>query len=92
MKTDTSWLNTFRQSDLTHFEQTSFPSQRLEDWRYTNVSAIEKKQFALASQIEKLDDNAKSRLDAFTLNDCYHGIFIDGFFQASLSTLPESIT
>ena len=51
MKTDTSWLNTFRQSDLTHFEQTSFPSQRLEDWRYTNVSAIEKKQFALASQV-----------------------------------------
>ncbi|MEN9898840.1 MAG: Fe-S cluster assembly protein SufD [Pseudomonadota bacterium] len=92
MKTDMSWLSDFRHNTLAQFEQSGFPSQRLEDWRYTNVSAIEKKQFALASQSEKLDDHAKHRLATFTLKDCYHCVFVDGFFQASLSTLPESIT
>jgi hypothetical protein len=38
-----SWLNDFRQQAKSQFEQTGFPSNRLEDWRYTNVSAIAKK-------------------------------------------------
>lgn len=92
MKTDISWLNTLRQNALTQFEQTRFPSQRLEDWRYTNLSAIEKKQFAFANQVETFDDTHKNHLADFMLNDCYHAIFVDGFFDALLSTLPENIT
>ena len=79
-------LETFKSVDLIASEDTRHTQGLLSHF------SIEKKQFALASKIEQFDDNAKNRLDAFTLNDCYHGIFIDGFFQASLSTLPESIT
>ncbi len=92
MKTATSWLNALQQNALAQFEQTGFPSQRLEDWRYTNVSSLVKKHFARATQTEQLTADDKARLQAFTLANCYHGVFVDGFFHAALSHLPKSIT
>lgn len=92
MKTAMSWLDAHRQTALAQFEQTGLPAQRLEAWRYTNLSAVEKKQFTGATQTEQLDDEHNNRLKAFTLADCYHGVFVDGFFHAALSSVPENIT
>ena len=40
-----AWLKTYRSEALAKFSKTGFPSAREEEWRFTNVSAIEKKLF-----------------------------------------------
>ena len=81
-----SWLDDFRQQAATQFEQTGFPSHRLEDWRYTNVSAITKKEFPLATMANSpVFEGSKG-------GSAFHFVLVDGFFNAELSNLPESIT
>ena len=41
------WLNSIRQQALNSFRGQGFPSTRLEDWKYTRVSAIEKRDFVV---------------------------------------------
>ena len=41
-----SWLTALRGEALEQFSVQGFPSPREEEWRYTNVSAIEKKLFS----------------------------------------------
>ncbi len=87
-----SWLNDIRSQATTQFEQTGFPSHRLEDWRYTNVSAIAKREFL---SIKRTDSPLFEAVrNNCALNDCYHFTLIDGFFNdqlSELSGLPESI-
>ena len=53
----TAWLNTLREQAVQQFSTQGFPSLREEEWRYTNVSAIEKKLFSpvLSSELGALD-------------------------------------
>ena len=81
-----SWLDDFRQQAKTQFEQTGFPSHRLEDWRYTNVSAITKKEFPLAKMADSPVFEGSQGGTAF------HFVLVDGFFNAELSNLPKEIT
>ncbi len=81
-----SWLNGIRSQAKLQFEQTGFPSNRLEDWRYTNVSATAKKEFPLAKFIADVD------FDAVESGSAFHFVFVDGYFREELSNLPESIT
>ena len=43
---DLPWLQQLRTEALEKFSAQGFPSLREEEWRYTNVSAIEKKLFS----------------------------------------------
>lgn len=81
-----SWLDDFRQQAAAQFEQTGFPSHRLEDWRYTNVSAIAKKEFSIAKFVKNVD------FDAVEGGSAFHFVFVDGYFREELSNLPEEIT
>lgn len=81
-----SWLDDFRQQAQSQFEQTGFPSNRLEDWRYTNVSAITKKEFPLA----KIENSPV--FEGSKGGTAFHFVLVDGFFNAGLSNLPKSIT
>ena len=81
-----SWLDDFRQQAKSQFEQTGFPSNRLEDWRYTNVSAIAKKEFPLA----KIENSPV--FDGSQGGTAFHFVLVDGFFNAELSNLPKTIT
>lgn len=80
-----SWLDDLRQQAATRFEQTGFPSKQLEDWRYTDVSAIGKKEFSIAKFVEDVD------FDAVESGSAFHFVFVDGYFREELSNLPESI-
>ena len=81
-----SWLDDFRQQAKSKFEQTGFPSNRLEDWRYTNVSAIAKKEFPLATMASSpIFEGSKG-------GSAFHFVLVDGFFNAELSNLPKTIT
>jgi Fe-S cluster assembly protein SufD len=81
-----SWLNNLRQQAATQFEQTGFPSNRLEDWRYTNVSEIAKKEFSVAKFVEDVD------FDAVESGSAFHFVLVDGYFREELSNLPENLT
>ncbi len=81
-----SWLDDFRQQAKSKFEQTGFPSNRLENWRYTNVSAMAKKEFPLA----KIENSPV--FEGSKGGTAFHFVLVDGFFNAELSNLPKSIT
>lgn len=81
-----SWLENLRQQAKSQFETTGFPASNLEDWRYTNVSAIAKKEFSIAKFVEDVD------FDAVESGSAFHFVFVDGYFREELSNLPESIT
>lgn len=70
-----------------YFETHGFPSPRAEEWRYTNISAIEKKRFLAASKIESLD--IQYLLTAYQLNDVYSVVLVDGYFRADYSLLTD---
>jgi Fe-S cluster assembly protein SufD len=90
-----AWLTALRQQALTKFSAQGFPSLREEEWRYTNVSAIEKKLFSpsLIGQSEK--SAPKELLAAYQLPDAWSVVLIDGHYCAELSVLeglPQTVT
>jgi len=89
-----SWLTQLRSEALAHFSAHGFPSPREEEWRYTNVSAIEKKRFVPQGRpnIGAVDT---AWLDGYRLPDAWSAVLVDGHFSAELSSLeglPESVT
>ena len=90
-----AWLTALRQQALTKFSAQGFPSLREEEWRYTNVSAIEKKLFSpsLIGQAQNIVPT--DLLASYQLADAWSVVLIDGHFCAELSELeglPETIT
>src|SRR5258705_4144216 len=44
-----AWLTNLRESAIASFERLGFPTTRLEQWRFTSVTPISEKAFALAT-------------------------------------------
>jgi len=91
---DLPWLSQRRNEALALFAAGGFPSPREEEWRYTNISAIEKKLFkpALAPSSGSID---KAWLDAYRLHDAWSVVLLNGRFSAELSRLdglPEAVS
>jgi Fe-S cluster assembly protein SufD len=91
--TGVAWVAALRQKALAHFDAHGFPSPRDEEWRYTNVSAIEKKRFKpRIVATEALVDSAE--LNRYRLAGAWSLVFVDGHFAAELSDLdglPEGV-
>ncbi|MGR9087421.1 MAG: Fe-S cluster assembly protein SufD [Gammaproteobacteria bacterium] len=92
---DLPWLRKLRNAALDRFAVQGFPSPREEEWRYTNVSAIEKKLFSPLAF--KADASALSSADvrSHRLDDAWSVVLVDGLFAPELSLLddlPESVT
>ncbi|MGR9074423.1 MAG: Fe-S cluster assembly protein SufD [Gammaproteobacteria bacterium] len=85
---DLSWLRAMRSEALKTFSELGFPSPREEEWRYTNVSAIEKKLFSPAGAFED-SSVGTGEVDAFRLEDAWTVALVDGRFCAALSVLEE---
>lgn len=86
------WLDQQRLEARQQFSCAGFPSPREEEWRYTNISPIEKKQFAVPTQPGTVDAEA---IEAAKLDGCDHLVFIDGHFDAGYSSvdrLPDGAT
>lgn len=80
-----SWLKSLRSEAFESFSSNGFPSLRDEDWRYTNVSAIEKKLFSPQLKSAGMVDSAQ--LTDSVLDDCFTLVLVDGQFSQELSTL-----
>ncbi|MGZ8157960.1 MAG: Fe-S cluster assembly protein SufD [Methylobacter sp.] len=89
-----SWLQALRAEALTQFSAQGFPSPREEEWRYTNVSGIEKKLFAPVADLTVGDVNA-DWLKSYKLEDAWVLVLVNGHFSAELSILaglPEAVS
>ena len=88
------WLKALRAQATEQFARQGFPSLREEEWRYTNVSAIEKKLFSpvLSEDIGALDI---AGLNQYLLDDAWSVVLVDGHFSEALSRLeglPDTVT
>jgi Fe-S cluster assembly protein SufD len=79
------WLKDLRGSAITRFQSLGFPNMKQEAWRFTSVARIAEGSFEQAkppARIPTLED-----IRPFLLLEAgYRLVFIDGFFQPSLST------
>jgi len=88
------WLQALRNDALEKFSAQGFPSPREEEWRYTNVSGIEKKLFSPQTRLTAGDVDAE-RLKAYQLQDAWVVVLVNGHFSAELSVLtdlPEAVS
>ena len=85
---DLPWLKKLRIQALERFSAQGFPSLREEEWRYTNVSAIEKKLFSpsINSASSPIDTDWLKR---YQLEDAWSVVLVDGHFSAELSVLDD---
>ena len=87
------WLAALRLQALAKFSAQGFPSPRTEEWRYTNVSGIEKKLFAPTASVAA--GNVDSDwLKSYQLEDAWSVVLVDGRFCAELSVLdglPDTV-
>ncbi len=88
------WLQSYRKEALAAFSESGFPTVREEEWRYTNVSSIEKKRFVpVAATLEP--EIEPSLLQSFQLPDVWTIVLCNGRFMPQLSTLnglPQTVT
>ena len=82
-----NWLRTIRENGFEKFSAIGFPSKRDEEWRFTDISPVMRKEFKLPSISNKLADlNDVSRF-MFTNLDAYRLVFIDGIYSPNLSSV-----
>ena len=81
-----TWIAARRQAGAARFEAMGFPHRRIEAWKYTDVRAIARGDFALAADAEFSPASAA----ALTLPIEAHRLtFVDGVFAPALSRLDE---
>ncbi|ERS88990.1 MULTISPECIES: Fe-S cluster assembly protein SufD [unclassified Halomonas] len=79
-----TWIAARRQAGAARFEAMGFPTRRDEAWKYTDVRAIARGDFALAGDA----DFSPASAAALTLPiDAFRLTFVDGVFSAALSQL-----
>jgi len=92
---EADWLDPLRESAMAAFQSLGFPTRRHEEWKYTDLKPLRDHAFALAEDRasalspERIDELAIPGLDGHRL------VFVDGHFQAALSScdeLPDGVT
>lgn len=92
---DLPWLQALRTEALAQFAEQGFPSPREEEWRYTNVSGIEKKLFAPSMDLTAGGGINADWLKQYRMEDAWVLVLVNGHFSAELSVLdglPEAVS
>ena len=83
-----AWLKSVREEAATQFSEQAFPTYKEENWRYTDVRPVVRTAFRSAVG-GPLSDVARDAIaDALYGSDWAELVFVDGFYNASLSTIP----
>ena len=82
---DQLWLQAFRNRAAKLFSQSGLPTLRDEDWRYTNLAALNKALYA-PSDSRTVDS---AWLDSFRLPNAWCVVLLNGRFSAELSNLTD---
>ncbi|MCM8537324.1 MAG: Fe-S cluster assembly protein SufD [Lentisphaeraceae bacterium] len=75
------WLDDLRSQALSDVQASGFPTQKVEEWKYTNIAGLLKGLFSFAE--------TESEVEAPLISGTYSLVFTDGIFSESLSNLPE---
>ena len=85
-----SWLPPVRMQAISKFSELGYPTQRHEDWRFTNITPLTKLPFRPATE------SSAEKLTSAVLNDSTFGnlkgdrlVFVNGFFSSKLSSVRE---
>lgn len=87
------WLKTLRHEALEYFIKHGFPSCQTEEWRYTDVSALEKKLFSPQLNTAEIDID-KQWVNTFLVKNALTVVLVNGVFSkqlSSLSALPKDV-
>lgn len=80
------WLKSLREQAFECFLEQGFPTLGEEEWRYTNLSAIEKKIFS--PQLSVIEDKVTPTwLDNYRLKEAITVVLVNGQFSQELSNL-----
>ncbi len=83
------WLQRLRDAAIERFAGLGLPTTRHEDWKYTNVSALERRLFGVVAdgtQISGLgNDVAERELARHALDGTHRLVFVDGRYAPGLS-------
>ena len=83
------WLDDLRKRATARFEAVGFPTTKLEEWRQTNVSAIAKAQFKVASKTKDGTALEHSRRFGFADQAACELVFVNGHYEPQLSRLGK---
>lgn len=82
---DPDWLFELRSEARGVFQQTGFPTRRIEAWRDTDLSKLRVMDFQVASARDSVDVEGLEKLP-FTSLGCPRLVFVNGRFSAALSS------
>ncbi len=83
---DQPWLAALREKSAAAFREKGLPTQRDEEWKYTGLGALEKLELSETAQPARVHPD---QLPA-AISDGSRLVFVDGRFDASLSTLEQA--
>jgi Fe-S cluster assembly protein SufD len=94
-----AWLVELRQLGLDAFTRLGFPTKRLEDWRFTNLSPLVSRPFELSPPVATVDQAASDQINELVeqamLDEAYHRlVFINGRYceeRSRLHDLPAGV-
>jgi|JI10StandDraft_1071094.scaffolds.fasta_scaffold116159_2 Fe-S cluster assembly protein SufD len=82
--TGVSWLDALRKNSMARFEKIGFPTQRLEDWKDTNLTAITNAYFETPQQKTKFE----TKTDQAIWKNQPHVLFNNGFCESISVNVP----
>jgi Fe-S cluster assembly protein SufD len=78
------WINALRAEAVNRLDMLSLPTQRDEEWRFTNISALTKRTFALALRATYLES---ADVEHFYIEEATTRlVFVDGIYTPQLSS------
>jgi Fe-S cluster assembly protein SufD len=90
-----AWLREFRERSFARFQEMGFPSVDEEEWKYTNVAAIAKADFAPVVRVNGSSFTDKD-LQRFSYDEApVRLVFVNGIFRQDLSAaaqLPKGVS
>jgi Fe-S cluster assembly protein SufD len=85
---DLGWLRKLREDAFARFCEVGFPTTRDEDWRFTNVAAIAKSVFRLATKSGATPEKSALADQRIPESSC-RLVFVNGHFAAELSSMGK---
>lgn len=92
---DVAWLDEHRKAATHSLSTMGFPTRRVEEWKYTDVSPILNKKFSLSIADKQGDVEAILSSAKISDLDCHQLVFINGHFSKTHSCadeLPEDVS
>jgi Fe-S cluster assembly protein SufD len=86
-----SWLGDFRREAFRHFAERGFPTTRLEEWKYTNVSRLARTPFEPAPPERGRLEHGEVEELSFPVFACSAYVFVNGHFDPALSA-PRALS